>query len=205
MADMFPVPSTQESQSKIPLPAPIAPVKPIPPVTSNIQQPVQVSPSPTVDSVSATNKVAIGWSPDQARQGLDITAQRTDAEKKRVYKQAQLQVLEQLNQQIKTTEGEIATESSAISQLQGEIGSLTGQVSSMQNEASSLESQIAAAREAARRAAEAAEAARQAAQRQQPTQQASPASYETPNGGWIGQDYYADVNAARAASAAAMA
>lgn len=76
---------------------------------------------------------------------------------------------------------------------------MNGQVSSLTSDISSTQAQIAAAKEAARKAAE--EAARLAAQRQVATQGAAPASYETPNGGGIGQDYYADVNAARAAAA----
>jgi outer membrane murein-binding lipoprotein Lpp len=198
MADNFPMPG-----NTIGVPVPTTTVKAPPAVSSNIQQVQtldQTSQAAPVSKVDATAGAAVGWSPDQARQGLDITTQRSAAESQRVYKRAQAQVLTQLQQQIQATEAEISTETAAINQLQSDISGLQGQIGQLNSQISSMQQQIAAAKEAARRAAE--EAARQAAMAKPVAQAASPASYETPNGGWIGQDYYADVNAARAAAAA---
>lgn len=162
--------------------------------------------APQVDKVEAAKAEKFAWSPNQSNQGLDIGTARTMTENQRLQRTAQNQLNEQAKAEKLKVDQQIQTEDAAIAAIRSEMATLNGRMSSIKSEMTSVQAEIDRRREEARKAEEANRLAREAASRQvaaQPVYQAP--AQTTPGGGWIGQDYYNDVNAARITSANTMA
>ena len=143
------------------------------PATSGLTQKSQAlaSPQTSVDKQQAAKAQTFAYSPDQARQGLDIGVARRDEEAQRTYKVLQNQQTQATLQEIKRVEQQIADERQKAEVARGQAAQARGQVNSINSQIAAIQAQIAEANQQAERARQAAAVVvPQAATPQEPAQ-----------------------------------
>jgi chromosome segregation ATPase len=125
------------------------PVPAMPGLTQKSQS--LASPQTSVDKQRAAKAQTFAYSPDQARQGLDIGVARRTEESQRTYKVLQNQQTQATLQEIKRVEQQIVSENqkanearSQAAQARGQVGSINSQIASINSQIAGINSQIAA-------------------------------------------------------------
>jgi hypothetical protein len=171
-------------------------------------QPVQPAPAIPVDQAvdkAAREAEKFAWSPDQGKQVSGIMDTQRNEYNQRADRVAKNQMTQQTLTEIERVKGLIAAEVEAIRVLTGEISTINGEISKINSEISSTQSAIDSARAEVTSinsvpvTVASSTSSYSAPASSSPTQsyQAPPSS---PGGGWIGGDYYDNVEAARAAA-----
>lgn len=118
------------------------PVPAMPGLTQKSQS--LASPQTSVDKQRAAKAQTFAYSPDQARQGLDIGVARRTEESQRTYKVLQNQQTQATLQEIKRVEQQIASENQKANEARSQAAQARGQIAGINSQIASINSQIAA-------------------------------------------------------------
>ena len=127
------------------------PVPAMPGLTQKSQS--LASPQTSVDKQQAAKAQTFAYSPDQARQGLDIGVARRTEESQRTYKVLQNQQTQATLQEIKRVEQQIASERQKAEEARAQAAAARSQVSQINSQIAAIRAQIEEANRAAAEAA----------------------------------------------------